>query len=163
NEPEGMTTTWGWTPNKIDISNVQRSVNWFADAIHGADPSAFVTNGAWTFQACSNVSGYSNRYSDSALVAQGGRSKGKLDFYEVHYYAYNGSAGISPFVHPASYWNLDKPIVIGEFWAQDTDGVTQNNLYTHLYDAGYAGAWAWQYANIDSGSQDHRWPSMQQG
>jgi hypothetical protein len=42
-----------------------------------------------------------------------------------------------------------------EFFAQDTDGVTQNNTYTYLYDNGYNGAWAWSY------NADQKWPTMQ--
>ena len=36
-------------------------------------------------------------------------------------------------MHPASYWKLDKKLVMGEFAAQATDGVAQNDLYTNLY------------------------------
>jgi hypothetical protein len=39
-----------------------------------------------------------------------------LDFYEPHYYNNEGDGGRwSPFHQPASHWNVDKPIVIGEF------------------------------------------------
>jgi hypothetical protein len=167
NEPEGMTTQHGWTQQNggrtVDESVVQKCVNWFADAIHAADPNALVTNGAWQFAVNATVSGYQNAYSDTALKAAGGRAKGTLDFYEVHYYDnWNGSQVVSPFTHPASYWNVDKPIVIGEFWAIDTNGVAAANLYTTLFDGGYSGAWAWQYANDDGGTgKSTRWPAMQ--
>ncbi|MGD0679121.1 MAG: cellulase family glycosylhydrolase [Polyangiaceae bacterium] len=187
NEPEGMTTQNGWTTCKstdpscgtpaggqeIDEKYVQICVNWFADAIHTADPNALVTNGAWTFLANSNVVG-TNYYSDSALLAAGGRSKGTLDYYQVHYYDNWGTPGgaesVSPFQNKASYWGLTdgKPIVIGEFWAIDTyaDGtsskVLSSNLYTTLYTEGYGGAWAWQYANADNpGPSDYPTDSEQ--
>jgi hypothetical protein len=162
NEPEGMTVENGWVPaaNKVPESVVQKCVNWFAAAIHAADPSALVTNGAWTFIANSKVGSYQAYYSDSALQTAGGKASGTLDFYEVHYYdnwgpggSANGqSAVVSPFTHPASYWNLadNKPIVIGEFYAIATNGVPTANLYTTLYDGGYGGAWAWQYENADN-------------
>ncbi len=162
NEPEGMTTQNGWVPaaNKVDESVVQKCVNWFAAAIHAADPSALVTNGAWTFEANSMVGGHQNFYSDSALQTAGGKATGTLDFYEVHYYdnwgpggsANGASAVVSPFTHPAAYWDIgdNKPIVIGEFYAIDTNGVAAANLYTTLYDGGYGGAWAWQYENADN-------------
>jgi hypothetical protein len=169
NEPEGMTTQNGWVPmaNRIDESVVQTCVNWFADAIHQANPTALVTNGTWTFFANSTVTGqsYVNDYSDTALTTAGGKAKGTLDYYEVHYYDnFNNSNVISPFTHPSTYWNLDKNIVIGEFWPIDTNGVAAADLYTTLYDSGYYGGWSWQYANADNPGPDAatEWPAMQQ-
>jgi hypothetical protein len=153
NEPEGMTPP-GWATYKVAESYIQKTVNWLADAIHTADPAALVTNGSQVFQYCSNAPGMMNYYSDSALLAAGGRAKGTLDFYEVHYYASNGTSN-SCFLHPASYWALDKKLVMGEFFAATTDGVSQNNTYTYLFDNGYNGAWAWSYES------DMPWPSMQ--
>jgi len=161
NEAEGMTNQYGWTTNRIDESFVQKCVNWFADAIHSADSQVAVTTGAWTFMANSTVNKYQNFYSDAALRSAGGRNNGTLDFYEVHYYDnFMGSDVVSPFKHPASYWRLDKPIVIGEFYALDTNGIKAADLFTTLYDNGYAGAWAWQYANND-GPGNIKWPTMQ--
>jgi hypothetical protein len=163
NEPEGMTIQNGWTPmaDRIDERFVQRTVNWLADAIHATDPAVSVTSSAWTFIANSKVGSYQNFYSDEALRAAGGKANGVLDFYQVHYYDNWGSNNevVSPFKHPASYWNVDKPIVIGEFWAIDTNGIKANDLYTTLYDGGYAGAWAWQYASNDNATET-KWPVM---
>jgi hypothetical protein len=154
NEPEGMGPN-GWSKGaRTTEALIQKTVNWFASAIHTADPQALVTNGAVTFQYCSGAPGMTNDYTDAALVAAGGKAKGTLDFYEVHYYESNGTQ-YSCFLHPASYWKLDKKLVMGEFFAQDTDGVTQNNTYTYLYDNGYNGAWAWSY------NADQKWPTMQ--
>ena len=52
-----------------------------------------------------------NYYSDARLIAAGGDPLGVLDFYTVHYYAW-GSTQISPFHHDASFWGLDKPLVL---------------------------------------------------
>jgi hypothetical protein len=157
NEPEGM-TPMGWTVSNggtsVPESAIQRTVNWLAAAIHTADPTALVTNGAQTFQYCSAISGNTNYYSDAALVAAGGKQNGTLDFYEVHYYTSNGVSN-SCFKHPASYWGLDKKLVMGEFYAATTDGVDQNSTYTYLQSNGYSGAWAWSYES------DMPWPSMQ--
>jgi hypothetical protein len=166
NEPEGMTTQNGWTTGsggvEIDESYIQKTVNWFADAIHTADPNALVTNGAWTFIANENANGKTNFYSDAALIAAGGRAKGTLDYYQVHYYDNWGSPGgaesVSPFEYPSTHWGLTdgKPIVIGEFWDIDTYSngtsttISSADLYTTLYTNGYNGAWAWQYANPDN-------------
>jgi len=156
NEPEGMTPS-GWTQgnggSEVPESAIQKTVNWLAAAIHSADPSALVTNGSQEFQYCSTVNGNTNDYSDSALRAAGGMENGILDFYEVHYYTSNGTQN-SCFLHPASYWGLDKIVVMGEFFAATTDGVSQDDTYTYLYSNGYSGAWAWSYES------DQTWPSM---
>ena len=167
NEPEGMTTEHGWTASgsnnglSVPEAMIQKTVNWFAAAIHTADPSARVTNGAQTFDYCSSASGKSNFYSDAALRAAGSKQNGTLDFYEVHYYALNGSSN-SCFTNPASHWGLDKNLVMGEFWAVTTDGVNGADLYTNLYTSGYNGAWAWNYTTNDDngGNPPTAWPVM---
>lgn len=155
NEPEGMGPN-GWATYRTTEAAIQKTVNWFASAIHTADPHALVTNGAQTFDYCSNVAGKNAYYSDSALIAAGSKQNGTLDFYEVHYYTSNGASN-SCFTHPASYWKLDKKLVMGEFAAasDDAEGVSQNDLYTNLYTNGYDGAWAWSY------DADYVWPAMQ--
>ncbi len=157
NEPEGM-TPMGWTTGNggsvVPESAIQKTVNWFAAAIHSADPAALVTNGSQLFKYCSNISGNTNYYSDSALRAAGGKQNGTLDYYEVHYYTSNGTSN-SCFLHPSSYWALDKELVMGEFFAQATDGVATNDLYTYLFSNGYNGGWAWAY------NSDVTWPAMQ--
>jgi hypothetical protein len=152
NEPEGMTPN-GWATYRTTEAAIQKCVNWFAAAIHAADPTVPVTNGAQTFDYCSNVGGKTNDYSDSALTSVGGRATGTLDFYEVHYYTANGASN-SCFTHPASYWKLDKKLVMGEFAAAATDGVGVADLHTKIYDNGYSGAWAWSYT-------DAPWQDMQ--
>ena len=171
NEPEGMTTQNGWTTGngapaggqEVDESVIQgRRPTGLPTLIHTADPNALVTVGAWTFLANSPVVG-TNYYSDAALTAAGGRSKGTLDYYQVHYYDNWGSPGaaekVSPFQNAVSHWGLTdgpKPVVIGDFWDIDTYAngtsatISSANLYTTLYTNNYSGAWAWQYANADN-------------
>jgi hypothetical protein len=153
NEPEGM-GPMGWATYRTTMASIQRTVNWLAAAIRTADPSARITSSAQTFDYCSNVAGKTNYYSDSALRTAGGKQNGTIDFYQVHYYAVNGTSN-SPFLRPASYWALDKKLMVGEFASIDNDGVGASSLYTYTYDAGYAGAWAWAY------NSDWPWPSMQ--
>ncbi len=161
NEPEGMTTQYGWTADnggtEVDQMYIYRTVNWLAGAIRTADPAAKVTSGAWTFTVCSTASGMTNRYSDAALRTAGGKTNGTLDFYEVHYYTLNG-VQYSPFRNTASHWGLDKKLVMGEFYARTTDGVATADLFTYLYTNGYNGAWAWQYNDGDAAV---KWPTMQ--
>ena len=155
NEPEGMGPS-GWaTGGRTTEAYIQKTVNWLAAAIHTADPTALVTNGAQTFDYCSGVSGKNNYYSDSALRGlTGAKQNGTLDFYEVHYYTSNGASN-SCFTYPASHWALDKKLVMGEFAAAATDGVALNDLFTKIYSTGYNGAWAWSY------DADWKWPAMQ--
>jgi hypothetical protein len=166
NEPEGMTSEHGWTGDnggmEVDRMYIYRTINWLTAAIHTADPQARVTSGAWTFQVSStrNFSGGGHFYSNSSLVDAGGKANGTMDFYEVHYYAANGSQ-FSPFLdgRTPTYWGLnDKRLVMGEFYARDTDGTAKDNLFTRLYDSGYNGAWGWQYTD---GDPLVAWPSMQ--
>jgi hypothetical protein len=162
NEPEGMSSDHGgWVANCtttcVPSSDLQTTVNVLTSAIHTADPSAYVTVGANNFGTLNNNG--TNLWSNSALTGAGGQANGTLDFYEVHYYdTWNGAVSAdSPFTHNVSTWGLDKKVVVGEFWAIDQAGATAGsiisatNLYTTLYNNGYAGAWAWQYASADGG------------
>lgn len=153
NEPEGMGPK-GWATHRTTQEAIQKTVNWLSGAIHTADPNVLVTSSAVTFDYCSKVSGKTNYYSDEALRSVGGKQNGTLDFYEVHYYTTNGISN-SAFQHPASYWGLDKKLVMGEFFASDTDGVAGKDLSKYLYENGYSGAWSWSY------NADQKWPSGQ--
>ncbi len=170
NEPEGMTTQFGWTPQRVGMADVQRFVNLTTGAIHRAAPDAVVTNGSWSFYASSdNVPGQNrmNYYRDDRLVAAGGDPDGTLDYYTVHYYEWGGTQ-ISPFHHDVDHWGLDKPVAIAEFYLYDDRdldhyqgyptpeaqrvaardavyGVPWTDLYETLYDRGYAGALGWQW------------------
>ena len=95
-----------------------------------------------------------NYYSDSQLVAAGGKTNGTLDFYSVHYYTGLGVSN-SPFTHPASFWGLDKPLVIAEFAASSTnDGVPKDVLYKYLYSNGYAGGLAWSWTDVNLSTRE---------
>lgn len=162
NEPEGMSEEFGWTQNQAGLAtsmaNIQMVVNKLAGAIHDVDPDALVTNGAWSMLVNTDIDlNYSyaeefqkNYYSDAELIAAGGAVNGILDFYQVHYYDWQ-HVNISPFHHPASYWQLDKPIMLGEFHAAEVQTIATDNgylvdgAYEFLYDQGYFGAWGWQW------------------
>ena len=181
NEPEGMTTNFGWTPAgfRVSMSHIQTFVNRTVGAIKRTDPDVLVTNGSWSFRASSdkNLRGvvYTNYYRDDRLIAAGGDSLGVLDFYSVHYYEHFSTTQ-SPFHYDASYWGLDKPIVIGEFYLSDprvdgnpdaTFNVPWQDLYKTLYDRGYAGAMGWQWfdwyaerTDMDGVDGTLNWPRM---
>ena len=209
NEPEGMSTEFGWSGySHVPMQNIQRFINLCAGAIHRTDPSARVTNGAVTLASVTDVlqkrsandglnlaimipverknledwfnhkyhlsltaeqivpqlqkltANNYNYYSDSRLKAVGGDTLGVLDFYSVHYYANNGSA-VSTIKYPASHWNFDKPVVVGEFADQTTDGVAKAQIYNTIYANGYAGALAWSWSDHAYSSQADMLTGMQ--
>ncbi len=153
NEPEGMSTQFGWTPSRVDMSDIQNFVNRTAGAIKRTAPDAFVTNGSWNIRASSDIGSWTNYYRDDRLIAAGGDEDGVLDFYGIHYYKHFPQSQ-SPFHNDASHWELDKPIVVGEFYMSDPRrdgdadsmyGVHWSDLFEELYDRGYAGALGWQW------------------
>ena len=154
NEPEGMIDGWsGLKPNVISMPNVQKAVNRIAGAIHRAVPGILVSNGSANFEYLNNAGGKKNQYTDSALKAAGGDADGYMDFYMVHFYGWNGTAN-SPFAFPVSHWNLDKPVIVGEFPAKSWSPATNPNnsnagsidtAFSHLYNTGYAGGLSWCY------------------
>jgi hypothetical protein len=150
NEPEGMTTQFGWSDVRVTMSDIQWSVNKMAGAIHRADPSVLVTNGCWDMQAGTDVDGHYNYYTNARLIAAGGDTDGILDFYCIHYYDWAGTEH-SPFQHSASYWGLDKPLVIAEFFPNCT--YCTSTSYESLYQNGYAGAMAWSWTDTVPQSQ----------
>jgi hypothetical protein len=150
NEPEGMCSdvTWGGWGDilHISIADVQKFINRCAGAIHRTDASAKVTNGAWSFISATDVGSNTNYYTDSRLVDAGGDADGILDFYTVHYYDWSDD---SPFEHPCSYWELDKPLVIAEFHPSPTcNRCGDFSNYENLYNNGYAGAMGWSWGEV---------------
>jgi len=100
-----------------------------------------------------------NYYSDERLIAAGGDPDGTLDFYTVHYYDWALTL-LSPFHHDASFWGLDKPLVVAEFYLNDAFGVPWQALYPTLYQRGYAGALGWQWFDHWANREGiaHNWP-----
>lgn len=101
-----------------------------------------------------------NYYSDSRLIAEGGDVDGTLDFYSVHYYDWAGTA-LSPFHHPATRWELDKPLLVAEFAMQNTFGVLKGDLFKTLFNTGYAGALPWSWTDVNFSSHADMLAGMQ--
>jgi hypothetical protein len=56
NEPEGMSTEFGWSGiNHVNMTLISRFVNLCAGAIHRTDSTTKVTSGAWSFYALINA------------------------------------------------------------------------------------------------------------
>lgn len=153
NEPEGMVNGWSSPANTISKERVQKAVNWIAAAIHETDSHVLVSNGAASMDS-------KDWYRDDALITAGGKANGTLNFYMVHYYGWNG-VNSSPFTKACSYWNMDKPLVIGEYASSDWkpgidnmriyDSAKVDTLMTYLDKTGYAGGLGWPFKQ-DGGS-----------
>lgn len=115
-----------------------------------------VSTGMASYQYCSE-------YSTAELIAAGGDQDGYLDFYMAHYYPEWQGAEISPFHHPATFWAMDKPILIGEFpaksWSTNDTSKAGNHYKTtktvtdafdYAYTIGYAGAMSWAMTESDT-------------
>ncbi len=87
-----------------------------------------------------------NYYRNDRLIASGGDPLGTLDFYTVHYYDWAGTS-LSPFHYPYKAWKLDKPLVVAEFYLNDTFGKAYYDLYRNLDANGYAGAMSWSWTD----------------
>lgn len=159
NEPEGMNAVTGWAYRKTQMEYIQQFVNLIAGAIHREAPHNKVTNGTWNIMVLTDVNGMYNYYRDDRLIKAGGDPLGILDFYQVHFYGEHFDETTSPFHHPASYWQLDKPILIGEFAAKGMRNfgkgyrpattLTIEEAYRYALENGYAGALAWTWTNHD--------------
>jgi F5/8 type C domain/Secretion system C-terminal sorting domain len=125
------------------------------EAVHGSYlPAKEIINRYYSPNAVNT-----NFYRDDRLINAGGDPDGTLDFYTVHYYSWAGT-GLSPFHHPFSTWNLNKPLVIAEFFMEDAFGVPYQDLYEKLYSTGYAGALSWSWLgdtqnNDNAKNDDH--------
>lgn len=121
NEPEW--DIWNGIANE---AAVQATVRALADAVH-ANSNALVTVG-------------------SAMVDGLGMWVGQgLDYYQAHWYDYmqpgNWCARCSDFPAIRSTYGLEKPLVIGEFFADAS--VDSLQRYEDWYAKGFAGAWSW--------------------
>lgn len=164
NEPEGMSSeisNANWAYESTSIEHVQTFINRTAGTIKRADPEVKVTNGSWNFQVLSDIGDFHNYYRDDRLINAGGDEDGTLDFYTVHFYPEHFGTDTSPFHNDADHWGLDKPIVVAEFWPDETHGVSADELYTTLYERGYAGALSWSWSDQNQGNWDMSLTNME--
>lgn len=121
NEPD-----WDIVNNKIAKGAVQEMVRAVAAAVH-ANSSAYVTVAAAMLDGIPNWVGLG------------------LDFYTANWYDYmsdgNWCAFCTTYAEVRARYNLDAPLVIGEFYGgADTNPRTRFQTW---YTKGFAGAWAW--------------------
>jgi hypothetical protein len=149
NEPENMLDSTATAPKKITQNDILRITNKIAGFIH-SNSKKMATTGIASFK-------YRGQYSSSKLIAAGAVNNGYLDFYMVHYDPEYQADSLSPFSHAASYWTMDKPIMVGRFpagsWTTSmigpTSGLalktteTESDAFAYTYANGYAGALSW--------------------
>lgn len=148
----------GWSGANIPMEVMLRFINRQAGAIKRADPKALVTVGSYSeIPQTTAFTGMYNYYQDHCLQAAGGDAQGKIDFYQMHTYAWDGTFGnYTPFRVPAASYLLDKPLVIGEFSYVCGGGEDIDELWNLGYDLGYDGLWSWQYNDDNTGCMDTR-------
>lgn len=95
---------------------------------------------------------YGNHGSDDNLQSYTGDSDSYLDFYSPHYYSWQDSWMGDAITKTPESWGLDgtKPVVLGEFPAQTTNGRTLAQMYQALYNNGFNGALCWTSNGVDS-------------
>ncbi|NLS12520.1 glycoside hydrolase family 5 protein [Vibrio sp. SM6] len=171
NEPENMTEPWfrerealASSEYPVTVADIYATTAELTAAIHMAASDMLVTTGPKSLGQFVNESGSGNNaYSDSNMEAAlpsdyTDKALAHLDFYAPHYYDDMGKEGAwSPFYHDVSYWELDKPVVLGEFYADATadkpadydyfdDPLKGSQVCYRLVKANYAGGMSWQFA-----------------
>jgi len=156
NEPEGMlpSNASGWGLQKsIEYSDIIRFTAKVAAAVH-KNTKKMASTGIHGYETQTYFPNYTNA---KLKEAAGGDEQAYLDFYMVHYYPEWSGSAKSPFHNPASHWNMDRPILIGEFPARDWPPSGSNwqtsmkivDAYEYAYKNGYCGAMSWAMTEGD--------------
>ncbi|CAG7726076.1 unnamed protein product [Allacma fusca] len=147
----------GWTGRAIPMDRMLTFLGKQVAAIRQADRSTLVTIGSWSERPQTDAFGETyNYYKDSCLTQAAGSPDGRIDFYQIHSYSFNGRwSDHSPFKVDASQYGLDKPLIIGEFASVCSQGESIEALFDHAYNRGYRGALSWQF-NAGGECSDNR-------
>ncbi|MCS6823338.1 MAG: cellulase family glycosylhydrolase [Cytophagaceae bacterium] len=147
NEPEwimsGVPGAGNHAGAPVTISEMQRFVGMCASVIH-RNSSKYVTVGSTSIKWNSTVTPAVQNYWTDAMLrnATSDDPFAYLDFYQIHYYDWMGNS-LSPFATLKSYWQLDKPVLIGE--TGDNGNYNFQQQYNLSYQNGYAGTLMWAY------------------
>ncbi len=160
NEPEwAMNVPFaGNTSQVVPASDMQRFVGMLAEAVHQHSSkmctvgSACLRYNSDEFSVTTPNSG--NYWKDAAIQSAYNRPLAHLDFYEIHYYDWmdNTVYYFDPYKSwsTLSYWELDKPTLIGESQGNSANHLTSDELYNGLIH-NWAGILFWSYtASADS-------------
>ncbi|XP_046551546.1 uncharacterized protein LOC124261281 [Haliotis rubra] len=145
-----------WAGKVFSMQDFLRFISRQADAIRNVDPSTPITAGSWNVRSNTDQFTFFNYYKDECMKKAGGKPQGHLTFYSTH--TYDGEKtqifdSWAPFLHNASEYKLDKPLVIAEFNQVRGAGMTSQDQFKWSYFHGYDGAWSW-YAMAQSAPTD---------
>ena len=149
NEPEWSIEGPGTTPQKVTAQEMVRFCGMIANAIHDhSDKMVTVGSACLKWHSNRQPPAESHFWSDSSFKTAYDKPGSYLDFYQIHYYdwMYNESWGYDPFQIGKSpeYWNLDKPVIIGESPGEDGK-YTVKQMIDNAFKNGYAGIMPWSY------------------
>jgi len=144
NEPEGVYSGRQFCETSTPISQTTASlfVNEAAAVIHGLDANVKVTTSTHTDL-------FADFTNETLTSHEGANPEGVLDFYELHWYE---GWGRDPYNTLKSDYNLDRPIIIGEFELYQARGTSANpseDAISTILSNGYAGAWPWSLATTN--------------
>ncbi|XP_045603003.1 mannan endo-1,4-beta-mannosidase [Procambarus clarkii] len=154
----------GWAGNNIPMERLLRFIGRQNQAVHSIDPQTLTTIGSSQVYQNDVFPVTHNYYSDECLNQAAGGSGAGIDFYQMHTYDWQG-AWITgdPFTVLPSDYNLDKPILIGEFSSACSAGTPLEDLLDYAYTEGYTGTWTWHYAATGdcSETREHQLEGLQ--
>lgn len=147
NEPEWcMKVDGGCTADAcVEPAEMQRFVGMVAAVVRDAGLKVTVGSASLKWNAAGG-SGTGNLWGDEALQVASGSATARLDHYQVHYYdwMYDPDWGYDPCRKPVSYWQLDKPVVVGELPANSMKYTTAAMMDCALSN-GFAGDMFWAF------------------
>ncbi|KAL3854806.1 hypothetical protein ACJMK2_014054 [Sinanodonta woodiana] len=99
------------------MKQLQTFISKQAAAIHAADPAAQITTSSDEYHVTDAFG--KNYFSDLCLSDVGGTN--------------------------SAHYNLEKPLVVGEFSQACSQHKSATEMFQHVYNSGFAGAWIWQW------------------
>ena len=157
NEPEWsmVVNGGGNTVQTVTAKEMQRFVGMQAEAIH-KNSKKMVTVGSaclkWNSNKYSSTTPTEGNYwSNTAIQSAYNKPLAYLDFYQIHYYDYMSNKYLlDPFnkSYPFSYWQLDKPTIIGECPAQSKI-YSNKTLLANALKNKFSGVLFWSYGAGD--------------
>ncbi|NLG19396.1 MAG: cellulase family glycosylhydrolase [Fibrobacter sp.] len=160
NEPEWSIEGPGTTTQLVKDKEMARFCAMIAEAVHlHSDKMVTVGSACLKWHSTKQPPAEAHYWNDTFLQSAYNSPEAYLDFYQVHYYdwMYNPDWGYDPFQigKSPSYWELDKPAIVGESPAM-TGKYTVEQMVSNAYENGYAGIMPWSYfANDGYGTWDN--------
>jgi hypothetical protein len=151
NEPEwSMRVTDGAkTTQLVTTKEMQRFVGMMAAAIHRNSTKMVTVGSAALKYNSTGPNCVANLWSDLALQSAAKDTLAFLDFYQIHYYNWMYPK-YDPFnlQEPISYWNVDKPVIVGENPGKDLR-YPPFTMLENAYKNKFAGVMFWSMAAYD--------------